>query len=158
MPPRKRGGQPGPQRRPRERHGRAGTPLYVVWREMVARCTNHDHPNFHHYGGRGIEVCPRWRDSFSAFLADMGERPDGMTIDRVDRDGPYSPENCRWTTQAEQNRNTRRNRLTWEVVRKIRADPRPPAVAAPDYGLSRQYISDIRRGVRWREESPNAPR
>lgn len=75
---------------------------------MHTRCTNKKHPKFRLYGGRGIAVCARWK-SFEAFLADMGERPVGTTLDRVDRNGNYEPGNCRWATDGEQNRNRSTN-------------------------------------------------
>lgn len=75
---------------------------------MIGRCHNPNSSGYSSYGGRGITVCERWRD-FANFLADMGERPEGKTLDRIDGSLGYFPENCRWATVGEQNRNTRRN-------------------------------------------------
>jgi hypothetical protein len=92
----------------RRTHGMTRTPTYRSWVAMRRRCSDQDYIEFHLYGGRGIKVCDRWNDSFEAFLADMGERPDGRTLDRVDPDGDYAPDNCRWATASEQARNRRR--------------------------------------------------
>lgn len=90
-------------------HARKGArnAAYNVWAMMIQRCENPRHTSYQRYGGRGIVVCDRWR-SFSSFIEDMGERPDGMTLDRVDPDAGYCKENCRWATRAQQMRNTSR--------------------------------------------------
>lgn len=91
-------------------HGLSSRPEFRNWTSMLARCSNPSNPD---YGGRGITVCARWRESFAAFFEDMGPKPDGhrISIERLNNDGHYEPGNCVWATPKDQTRNSRRNRL-----------------------------------------------
>lgn len=107
-------------------HGFASSkrhPLYSVWSAMRQRCNNPKNRSYRHYGGRGIRVCDQWNssDGFVVFLRDMGERPAGTSLDRIDNDGNYEPGNCRWATAKEQGVNRRRAvALTDEDIGNIR--------------------------------------
>jgi hypothetical protein len=103
-------------------HGQSNSPTYHTWRSMILRCEAKGNDSYRHYGGRGISICERWRDSFEAFLADMGERPSAKhSIDRIDNAKGYEPENCRWATVKEQNRHRSTTKLSEAQVAEIRA-------------------------------------
>ena len=91
------------------RKGRA-SPTYQSWNSMIKRCTNPNTKRYSDWGGRGITVCDRWLHSFENFLADMGECPEGLTLDRIDNDGNYEPSNCKWGTYKEQRYNQRKHK------------------------------------------------
>lgn len=100
-------------------HYMSGAPEYRAWRGMINRCTNPNTANFSDYGGRGICVCDRWLRSFEAFYEDVGPRPDGMSIDRIDNNGNYEPQNVRWAddfTQAGNRRSTHYIECRGEMV------------------------------------------
>lgn len=91
-------------------HGMTGSPEYASWMQMLQRCTNPNDKRWPRYGGRGIAVAPQWR-KFEVFYADMGKRPPGTSLDRINNDGNYEPGNCHWASPVTQSNNTARNRL-----------------------------------------------
>jgi len=92
-------------------HGMCRSAEYRTWSHMKDRCNNPNDKRYHCYGGRGIKICDAWNNSFESFFTDMGERPEGMTIDRIDNNGDYEPSNCRWASTKTQCNNKRTNRM-----------------------------------------------
>jgi hypothetical protein len=109
-------------------------PLYEVWASMRRRCRDPKHVSFKYYGAVGIQVCERW-NSFQNFISDMGERPAGMTLDRRDSSGDYTPANCRWATIAQQNSNKGDTMLV-----EIDGVAKPVAAWARERGISPQVV------------------
>ncbi len=123
-------------------HGMEGTRLYNTWSMMLTRCSNQKSVNWHLYGGRGIKVCERWR-SFENFYADMGDKPEGKTLDRFpNRDGNYEPGNVRWATGSQQARNKRSSPIIeWNGQMRSLAD------LAEEHGMKwRQVYERVRQG------------
>lgn len=125
------------------KHGKYGSRVRSIWNGMIQRCSNPRRKGWENYGGRGITVCERWK-SFPNFYADMGDPPDGTSLDRVDSDGNYEPGNCRWATRTEQGANRRGNLLvTFEGKAQVLS------AWATELRMSRWTLYNrYRRGVR----------
>lgn len=135
-----------------EYHGLRDAPEYHSWKGIIQRCENPNSSGWARYGGRGIRMCERWRNSFSAFLEDMGERPfPKAQVDRIDNDGNYEPGNCIWTTNKENSRHSTRSKLNYQKAEAIRdmADIMTPMKLAGIYGVSKSCIRDVINGVSW---------
>ena len=146
------------------RHGHArkdgDSPTYTSWQSMLARCRYIERDIAAKHGGRGISVCGRWKD-FGLFLKDMGERPLGATLDRIDNDGDYEPGNCRWATAREQSRNTRRNVLDFDravSVALARLGGETCRSIASRFGISESLPREIVKGRTWPDALAEAQR
>jgi hypothetical protein len=89
-------------------HGKSKSVEFKTWDSMLQRCLNSNYHGYKYYGGRGITVCERWKNSFQNFLEDMGEKPKGLSLDRINNNGNYEPNNCKWATHSEQMSNRRK--------------------------------------------------
>ncbi len=112
------------------------TSEYTAWINMKERCHNESHPNYYRYGGRGISVCARWKNSYPTFLKDMGRKTSSKhSIDRIDNYEGYTPSNCRWATKTEQSRNRPEyNVKSWILAEEL----------GVKQGTAMKYISDVR--------------
>lgn len=134
----------------RRTHNQIGSRTYKSWAAMKGRCADRNNIEFERYGGRGISVCDRWLRSFSNFFEDMGERPVGTSIDRIDPNGNYDPDNCRWASAKKQARNRRYNvLLTIDGETKTVAEWCENPLAAKDKTIYKRVKNgwDARRAV-----------
>lgn len=117
-------------------HGKHAENIYDTWSQMKARCENPNHAWYYRYGGRGITVCEEWSKSFVNFYQAMGDKPDGLSLDRIDNNGNYEPGNCRWSSQKEQIRNR-------EISKYIEFNgvSKPLAQWAEEYGIKRKKLA-----------------
>jgi len=136
-------------------HGMSKSPEYRSWKAMKNRCYRKSHRSYYRYGGRGITVCDRWRNSFVSFYEDMGQRPfPKAQLDRINNDLGYSSENCEWATNQENSRHTSRTKLDVDKAREIRmlsSEGRSRASIAREFGVDPSVISNIALNKAWKE-------
>lgn len=135
----------------RYKHGMAGTPTYKSWSGMKARCFRENRDDYRNYGARGITVCDRWL-VFENFLEDMGVKPLGTTLERINNDGNYEPGNCMWATRTTQSRNRRYVRMSARRAAQLRAEREAGATLealAAHYGISVSHTHRIVSGESW---------
>lgn len=124
-------------------------PEYKAWCSMRDRCLCVSFRDYHRYGGRGITICSRW-DDFSNFLADMGRRPSSLySIDRINNNGNYEPDNCRWATREQQQRNRRTTKLSESDVVEIRNSTDSQYSTARRFGIHQSTVSRLRSNEFW---------
>lgn len=131
---------------------RKSSTSYQVWIDMVRRCYNEKHPAFKWYGAKGITVCDEWHNSFESFLNDMGDKPKGMSLDRMDVLKGYYAGNCRWATDIEQQRNRSNNKLNQQrvdAIRSLRSSGKKASDIATMFGISDRTVRAVVRRDRW---------
>lgn len=139
------------QTRPRDWGDRTSHPLYKMWDGMKRRCRDPKHRDYVNYGARGVTVCDRW-DDFWVFLSDMGERPEGCSLDRADNSKGYEPSNCRWATSAQQARNRRTGvvtpQLAEEIKRRAKLGERAGDIAR-SLAIHYDHVRNVIVGLSW---------
>jgi hypothetical protein len=123
---------------------------YIAWINMKVRCYNPNAQKHHYYGGKGITVCKRWRNSFANFIADMGPCPKGFTLDRINGNDSYRPGNCRWASWTQQQRNRGNNKLSVTKAALIRASAGTHRELAARFGCSTALIGFVKTGKYWK--------
>ncbi len=138
-----------------EKHGMFGTPEYVSWYAMKTRCYNKKQKSYKDYGGRGITVCDRWKNSFTAFYKDMGPKPfPEAQIDRIENAGNYEPDNCKWESSEGNNQHRRSSKLNEDQIREIKNKYKTEKFThrglAKEYGVTYGLIGHILQGKKWK--------
>ena len=125
--------------------------VYMAWKNMLQRCNNPKSKYYKNYGGRGIKVCNRWL-KLENFLVDMGKSPEGLILDRINNNGNYEPDNCRWTDRKTSNRNSRLVKLSIKKVteiRKLYSEGYKQRKIAEKFNICNQHVSRIINNKRW---------
>lgn len=132
-----------------ETHGLNGHPLHKLWFKIKERCLNPNVKSYRNYGGRGIKICDRWL-VFENFYNDMiSGYEKGLEIDRIDNEGNYEPSNCRWVTHRQNTQNTRKTKLSLDIVKEIRESGLPTSYFVKKYNTSRSVVNNAKRGKTW---------
>ena len=130
--------------KPQFKHGMHASKEWAAWKSMKARCTNPNNAEYHRYGGRGITVCPEWFNSFSTFYEDMGAKPEGLSLDRIDNNRNYCKENCRWATTRQQLNNKSTN-----VFVTYKGETKSASEFARQYGIKPDTLLGRLQNERW---------
>ena len=131
---------------------------YNTWAMMKQRCYNPKHKSYKNYAGRGIKVCDRWKNSFKAFLEDMGLRPKETTLNRINNDGDYEPSNCQWADNLTQNRNMSHVKLNAKLAAYIKGwynKGGNVALLSRRLGINECTLRSVCKGLTWKEIEPD---